>query len=136
MINDRNDISQALAGSGTRRQHIAAAPGSDPDRLLLMLVKAQLAAPNIGLRLVLAENVASRPMEDTVVYQTGNRATQLERRVQPDPCMRPKHLQLVIYEPLDTAIPALHETRRVLTVSLDQATTQFEHVHQGRHTVS
>ena len=72
MINDRNDIGQALAGAGTRRQHIAAAPRSYPDRLFLMPVKPQLAAPNIGLRLVPAEDVASRPMKDTVCHQTVN----------------------------------------------------------------
>ena len=80
MINDRNDIGQAFTGSGTRRQHIAPAPRSDPYRLFLMPVKPQPPAPNIGLRLVPAEDVASRPMKDTVGNQTVNRATRLERR--------------------------------------------------------
>lgn len=132
MIDDRDDVGQALAGAGSGGQHVVAVVRCNPDGLRLVAPKGQAFAHRIGLRLAKPEDRPGRRMQHPFLNQLLDGSSRRERGIQTDPRMRPQlaRVESLLNTGPDSLVADPHEARGVLAVGVDEALAQLEDVHQ------
>jgi hypothetical protein len=129
-IDDRDDICQALSGTGAGRQDVALAGTRGLDRFLLVAVEAKLLAvrkpedvPVTRLQQALADKLADRP---------AGREARIERQPRLRPLVAVGHPVIDVL--LDRLVVDVDETAGELPVVLDQPVTDLKDIHACPHT--
>ena len=125
LVDDRDDVRQALAGSGAGREDVALAGARGLDGLLLMLVEAKLLAVRKP------EDVLGLRLKQACFDELRDRPARREARVQRQPGVRPL---VAVRHPVgdmlaDRLVMDVDEAAGELPVVLDQPVPDPENIH-------
>lgn len=132
VVHDRDDVRQALARPGPRREHVREPGPGDADRLGLVAVEAEPPPDRVGLGLD-AEHVTAVGVQDAGRNQVVDRLARLERGVELDEGFGPEdaRVELLVHEPAEGRLQDGDEAAGVGGVVPDHAPAEVEDV-QGR----
>lgn len=131
VIDDRDDVREALAGPGAGGEHVREPGAGDPDRLRLVPVEPERPAVRVGPGLH-PEHVPALGVEDPGGDQVVDPVARLERRVVLDQRLGPEHagFELVLDEPAEPRLADGEEAAGVPGVVVDEAAAEVEDVHR------
>jgi hypothetical protein len=130
VIDDRDEIGEALARAGPRRQNVGAAAPGNLDGILLVPVQAQGQA-EAGLVLVAAEDALAFGRKDAMCDESVDGLARLEGRVELHKGIGPQAtgFQLVVDEALDLRVLDAQEALDVGAVLVDNSVAQLKDIH-------
>ncbi len=130
IIDDGNDIREALPRTRTRGQHIARPAPRNANRLGLVPVQAQRASLLI-LRLVFAKNPRAFPVQRAPRHQLINGFTRRKQRVELNEGIRPEHtlLQLSFNKVVNVGIANLDKALDIRSIITNQPVAELKNIH-------
>ena len=136
VVNNRDDVRQALSRTGAGRQDVIASAAGNADGFLLVSMQSQRLAEIVELGLLDAENLAAGFMQDAFVDQLVDGSAGLERRVELNERLGPEQSGIEFFLDLrvDPGIPDLDEAADVVGVGVDEFAPKIKDVHGSSST--
>ena len=130
VVDDRDDVAQALSGAGPGREDVVGPRAGDADRLVLMLVEPHREAGAVG-GLPSPEDLGTRPMEQPLTDEIVDRPPRLEGGVQLHERRGPQHTTAegAVDHLLDTFVGDIDERPHEGVVIANEPVAHLEDVH-------
>ena len=134
VINDRNDIRQALSRACARREHVVSTFPRLPNRVLLVLVEKQVFAGTDRDRLLATKDLAATGLQKPFIHEFIHRLARLESGVQLNQRVGPQRTrsEATIDKIAQTRLRYRDEARNVAAIIIDDSIAEVEDVHRWK----